>query len=127
MTILAHKYLDTKFLKINVEKNQYLCERLGVILLPTLVLIKNGKTDGSIRGFDELGGSDDFSTNDLAYLLYTKGALKNYEGEEKYVDEEREVDMQKKAMSTGLNSIRLNHVKNSRYNELSDADDDYSD
>jgi hypothetical protein len=44
-------------------------ERLGIILLPTIVLIKDGKTEHSIHGFDEFGGTDDFSTNDMAYVL----------------------------------------------------------
>ena len=53
---LAPKHLETRFVKIDAEKNPFLVERLGVILLPTLVLVKDGKTEHSIRGFDEFGG-----------------------------------------------------------------------
>ena len=51
-------------------------EKLGVILLPTIVLIKNGKTDHAIHGFDEFGGTDDFTTQDMAYVLSTYGMIK---------------------------------------------------
>ena len=39
------------------------------MVLPTITLIKDGRTDHSIIGFDELGGRDSFSTEDLERLL----------------------------------------------------------
>ncbi len=38
-------------------------------MMPTIVLVKNGRTEHSLRGFDELGGTDDFTTDDMAYVL----------------------------------------------------------
>jgi len=78
---LAAKHLETKFLKINVEgcdNNEgggasFLVESLGVRVMPTLVLVKNRKAFHHIRGFDELGGTDDFSTNMLAHVLGAHG------------------------------------------------------
>lgn len=75
---LAPKHLETRFVKIDAEKNPFLVERLGVILMPTIVLIKDGKTNHAIHGFDEFGGTDDFSTDDVAYVLSTHGVL-NFE------------------------------------------------
>ena len=57
---LAKKYVMCKFIKINAEKNQFLCEKLHIWCLPTLVLIKEGKTEHSILGFGEFGNRDDF-------------------------------------------------------------------
>lgn len=52
----ATKYLDIRFVKINAEKAEYLCNRLSIWCIPTLVLIKDGKTEHSVVGLDELGG-----------------------------------------------------------------------
>jgi hypothetical protein len=55
--------------KVDAEKSPFLVERLNVWMLPTLVLCKNGKTEHSIVGFDELGGDDDFATETLEYVI----------------------------------------------------------
>ena len=69
LSTLARKHVETKFIKVNAEKSPYLVEKLRVYMLPTMMLIKNGKTEHSIIGFDELGGTDDFSTDDLERKL----------------------------------------------------------
>lgn len=66
---LAHKHVGCRFVKLNAEKNPYLVEKFGIILLPTMVLIKDGKTDHAIHGFDEFGGTDDFSTEVVEVVL----------------------------------------------------------
>lgn len=111
---LAPLHLETRFVKINVEKNPFLAERLNIIVLPTIVLIKNGKTEHSIRGFDEFGGTDDFSTDDVAYVLSTHGVL-NYDGD-------RSEEVAKRSQRRGLNSIRMNHIRSSDYDGQSDDD-----
>jgi thioredoxin-like negative regulator of GroEL len=75
---LAPAHVETRFVKINAEKNPFLVERLGIILMPSIVLIKDGKTDHTIHGFDEFGGVDDFSTDTVAFVLARHGVL-NYE------------------------------------------------
>jgi thioredoxin-like negative regulator of GroEL len=75
---LAPAHVETRFVKINAEKNPFLVERLGIILMPSIVLIKDGKTDHTIHGFDEFGGVDDFTTETVAYVLAHHGVL-NYE------------------------------------------------
>lgn len=66
---IAKRHPETKFVKVDAEKSPFLVERLNVWMLPTLVLCKNGKTEHSIVGFDELGGDDDFSTETLEYVI----------------------------------------------------------
>jgi hypothetical protein len=73
--ILARKHMETKFMRVNAEKSPFLAERLKIWMLPTLVLIKDGKTDHSIVGFDELGGKDDFQTETLEALFLKHGIV----------------------------------------------------
>ena len=40
-------------------------EKLHIWMMPTMVLVKDRKTQHSIVGFDELGGTENFSTRDL--------------------------------------------------------------
>lgn len=87
---LAPKHLETRFLKINVEGcdrdggggASFLVERLGVLIMPTLVLVKDRKAFHHIRGFDEFGGTEDFSSNVLAHVLGSHGVTDIREDEE---------------------------------------------
>ncbi|KMZ71878.1 putative Thioredoxin domain-containing protein [Zostera marina] len=69
LNILAKQHMETRFLKIHAEKSPFLTDKLKIIVLPTLALIKNAKVDDYILGFDELGGKDDFSTEELEERL----------------------------------------------------------
>lgn len=75
LSILARNHIETKFMRVNAEKFPFVCERLKIWMLPTIVLIKDGKTDHSIIGFDELGGNDNFSTEQLQALLLKYGVV----------------------------------------------------
>lgn len=77
---LAHKHLETRFVKINVEETEnsgvsFLVERLGIIIMPTILIVKDRKARHQIRGFDELGGTENFTTTFLACVLATHGAI----------------------------------------------------
>eukprot|EP00957_Ditylum_brightwellii_P014833 1118159-Ditylum_brightwellii.AAC.1 len=50
--------------------------------MPTVLIVKDRKAVHHIRGFDELGGTDDFSTNLLAYVLGEHDGIKRTEDEE---------------------------------------------
>lgn len=76
---MAPKYMGTRFLKINAEKSPYLCEKLNIFMMPTLLLVKDQKVVHHIRGFDEFGGTPDFSTDWMAYILSNYDVL-FYEG-----------------------------------------------
>lgn len=80
LAILAPKYLETKFIKINAEKCPFLIERLRIVVLPTLCVAKDGKTTDYIVGFDDLGGKDDFPTEMLEWRLGTADII-NYQGD----------------------------------------------
>jgi hypothetical protein len=77
---LAPKHLETRFVKINVEDTEnsgvsFLVERLGIAIMPTLLIVKDRKAHHQIRGFDELGGNENFSTTLLACILASHGAI----------------------------------------------------
>lgn len=101
LNILCKEHLETKFIKarrsnqgavpcrghatnplplrespqMNAEKSPFLSERLGIWMLPTLAIIKGEKTTDYVVGFDELGGTDDFSTETLRQRLASAGAV----------------------------------------------------
>ncbi|KAG7025793.1 Thioredoxin domain-containing protein 9-like protein, partial [Cucurbita argyrosperma subsp. argyrosperma] len=69
LNILAKQHIETRFVKINAEKSPFLTEKLKIIVLPTLALVKNAKVEDYVVGFDELGGTDEFSTEELEERL----------------------------------------------------------
>ncbi|KAL0422560.1 UNVERIFIED_CONTAM: Thioredoxin domain-containing protein 9 [Sesamum latifolium] len=83
LAILAKQHIETRFVKINAEKSLYLSEKLRIVVLPTLALVKNAKVEDYVVGFDELGGTDEFSTEELEERL-AKAQVIIYEGESSY-------------------------------------------
>lgn len=69
LAILAKKHVETKFLKLNVEKAPFLSERLRIKVIPTLALLIDGKTKDYVVGFTDLGNTDEFSTEMLEWRL----------------------------------------------------------
>ncbi|KAA0202612.1 hypothetical protein HAZT_HAZT007713, partial [Hyalella azteca] len=55
--LLCKKHIEAKFYRLNIR------------VLPTLVVVKDGKTKDYIIGFSELGNVDDFSTEMLEWRL----------------------------------------------------------
>ncbi|KAF5727495.1 Thioredoxin domain-containing protein 9-like protein [Tripterygium wilfordii] len=80
MSILAKQHMETRFVKIQAEKSPFLSERLKIIVLPTLALVRKGKVEDYVVGFDELGGTDEFSTEELEERL-AKAQVIIFEGE----------------------------------------------
>jgi hypothetical protein len=101
LMLLAPKHMETKFVKVNAEKNPFLCERLRIVMLPTIVLLIDGKTDHSIIGFDEMGGHDDFPTMHLEWLL-AKWKVIHYDGD--VGEHPPELVMPKKSSAASLRS-----------------------
>ena len=87
---LAPQHFETRFVKINVDgcdhgnggAASYLVEKLGIVVMPTLVIVKDRKVIHHIRGFDELGGTKDFSTKALEYVLGVHEGVNLPEGTE---------------------------------------------
>ncbi|RWR81434.1 thioredoxin domain-containing protein 9 [Cinnamomum micranthum f. kanehirae] len=80
MSLLAKRHIETRFVKIHAEKSPFLAEKLKIVVLPTLALIKNAKVDDYVVGFDQLGGTDEFSTEELEERL-AKSQVIIFEGE----------------------------------------------
>lgn len=75
---LAKKHIETKFCRINAENCPFLAQRLNIVLMPTILLTKDNYTCDRIEGFDELGGRDDFTTEQLERRL-AKHAVIDFE------------------------------------------------
>jgi hypothetical protein len=73
--ILARKHVETKFLRVDAEKSPFITDRLKIWALPTIVLVKDGKTEHSIVGFEDMGGHDDFTTETMERVLLAHGVL----------------------------------------------------
>ena len=69
LALLAPKHLETRFVKLSVERAPFLCERLKIKILPTIACLIDAKTKDYIKGFDDLGGHDEFSTEMLEWRL----------------------------------------------------------
>lgn len=78
--LLAKKHIETKFCKIDAEKTPFLCERLKIRTIPTLILVKDSITRGYVVGFTDLGNTDDFSTEMLEWRLGHAEVI-NYKGD----------------------------------------------
>lgn len=79
LAILAKKHVETKFIKLNVEKAPFLTERLHIKVIPTLALVLDGKTKDYVVGFTDLGNTDEFSTEMLEWRLGCANII-NYSG-----------------------------------------------
>ena len=59
LSLLAKQHIETRFVKIHAEKSPFLAEKLKIVVLPTVALIKNAKVDdyvvcyviSNIRGY----------------------------------------------------------------------------
>ena len=85
LDLLAKRHMETRFLKINVDgcdqgnggSASYLVHKLGIVIMPTLVLVNDRKVVHQLRGCDELGGNPEFSTKALEYVLGVHGAIQH--------------------------------------------------
>ena len=72
---IACMHIEAFFGKVNVERVCGLAEHFGITMLPTVMLIENGKTVRSLIGFDDLGGTDDFTSDVLLNYLKNAGLI----------------------------------------------------
>ena len=75
LELLAPKHIEARFCRIDAEKSPFLVQRLRVVVLPTVALIKKGKTLDYIVGFDDIGGQDDFPTEVLEWRIACQGII----------------------------------------------------
>lgn len=72
---IAEAHVESRFLKVNCEKAQFLVAKLEIRVLPTIVVFLKGIASKSIVGFAEFGSKDTFKTETLERLLYRYSAL----------------------------------------------------
>ncbi|XP_019385033.1 PREDICTED: thioredoxin domain-containing protein 9 [Crocodylus porosus] len=116
LAILAKKHIETKFIKLNAEKSPFLCERLSIKVIPTLALVKDGKTQDFIVGFTDLGNTDDFTTETLEWRLGCSGII-SYSGN--LMDPPFQTQ---KKFGTSFTKLDKKTIRGKKYD--SDSDDD---
>jgi len=114
LQILSIKHPEARFLKISVDKAPFLCERMKIRVLPTLVLFEDFKSVDYIIGFDSLGGIDEFSTEMMEWRIAQKGII-SYNG-----DLTSPPDSKPKEKKLAFGAVQ----KNIRGTNRDDSDDD---
>ncbi|CAO3698201.1 hypothetical protein G6F70_006075 [Rhizopus microsporus] len=79
LEVLAKKYYDTRFIKIDVANAPFLVEKLLVKILPCVIAWKEGYAQTKLVGFDDLGNTDNFTTAALELKLKHAGVIKRKE------------------------------------------------
>ncbi|KAG7301420.1 hypothetical protein JYU34_014367 [Plutella xylostella] len=69
LKLLAKKHIETRFVKLDVERAPFLTGRLKIRVIPTIGLVKENKTKDFIVGFTDLGNRDDFTTEVLEWRI----------------------------------------------------------
>jgi len=77
---LATTHLEARFVKIDAEKSPFLCGRLAIRMMPTILLLHKNIVVDRILGFTELGNRDDFKTDMLEWRLAQSDVIE-YEGD----------------------------------------------
>lgn len=72
---IAEKHLETLFLTVDASKAPFLCEKLRIRVLPSLVLLKDGEIDQVLMGLDQLSPNGKFSTEGIERRLFDFGMV----------------------------------------------------
>lgn len=96
---LCVRYLKTKFVRINAEKSPFFVGKLGVRVLPTVIMFINGIVKARITGFERLG-SDDFPTAKLERHLKRSKVLGTGPGGEVDVTDSESEDEERREGAT---------------------------
>ena len=72
---ISPKHMETRFIKLNAEKCDYLVTKLRITVMPTLIIMVDNYACGRVEGFTELGNTDKFSTEKLEQVLGEKGVI----------------------------------------------------
>lgn len=77
---LAGNHVETRFVKLDVERAPFLTGRLKIRVIPTLGLVHENKTKDFVVGFTDLGNRDDFTTDMLEWRIARSGVIE-YSGD----------------------------------------------
>ena len=72
---LAPKWLGTRFARIEASDAPFFVTRLKVKVLPAVLCFVDGACTGRVVGFDELGGTKDFTTRGFEKALAARSVL----------------------------------------------------
>jgi len=104
LQLIATKYMQCKFLRIDAEKAPFFVDKLKVRTLPTLFVFKEGKVVERMTGFEGLALSEDepdkWNTPTLEKWLHKTGAITYSPSEEEKIAEMEK--LQRKKYTTSL-------------------------
>lgn len=72
---ICRKHEEARFVRMDAERCPFFVNKLGIQMLPTIIMFVNGVAVDRIVGFDDLGGKDDFPELALTRLLIGGGVL----------------------------------------------------
>lgn len=72
---MSKKFFNTRFVKLDAEKAHFFVAKLAVKTLPCAIVFVDGVAKGRQIGFEGLGGTDDFSTAELAWRFKEMGGI----------------------------------------------------
>lgn len=107
LKVIARSHLETRFLEIEGEKAPYLCRKLNVFMMPTLVLCKDNKVNQQCNGLDPFNPTGQLTSALVEQRLYEWGFLVDYVLEGK-----------KKSKKTGSSSTAVRAVEDDSDSEL---------
>lgn len=119
LSALAPKHLPTKFVKMNAGKSPFFVEKLAIRVMPTMVLFADGVAVDRIMGFEELGGTDEFSTLMLETRIATSGICMPPKGGKRRPPKKNNIRVGKHTTLDGGFAGDSSHL-----NQLSDEEDD---
>jgi len=70
---IAPKHFETRFLEMEAEKAPYLCEKLNIYMMPTMILCKDNKVSMQCRGLDPINPTGKYTTLQLETRLLEWG------------------------------------------------------
>lgn len=101
---ICRKHEECRFVRMDAQRAPFFVNKLGIQMLPTVIMFIDGIAVDRIVGFDQLGGKEDFPEINLVRALIKGGVLEAKNRKEKG---------------------QMKITKNSRKRADSDSDDDY--
>ena len=122
MAKLASLHHETRFLKMAAEKTPYLCEKMladpdGNVVIPTVLLVNEGKVVYHIRGLEEIGG-EEASPAALGLILALHGIIEAEAADDEYNNTE--------AAPIDMEEYRAKAIREGGFGSI-DSDDDFED
>ena len=67
---VAERHLETLFVTLDAEKSMFLCTKLQIRILPSLILVKDSEIDRLLLGLDQISSTGKFSTKGIEKRLF---------------------------------------------------------